>query len=47
MTTRTHTAAALALSLLMTLAVFASVDGLATPTPAGAQLAQVEQAHRA
>jgi hypothetical protein len=43
MTTRTHTAAALALSLLMTLAIFSGVSGLASPSHAGAQLAQAAQ----
>ena len=47
MTTRTHTAAALALSLLMTLAVFSGVSGLAAPSFAGAQLVQVAPASQA
>jgi hypothetical protein len=47
MTTRTHTAAALALSMFMTLAVFSGVNGLSAKTPAGAQLAQLEQVSRA
>ena len=47
MTTRTHTAAALALSLFMTLAVFSGVNGLASTPHASAQLAQVEQAPKA
>ena len=47
MTTRTHTVAALALSLLMTLAVFSGVSGLASPSHAGAHLAQVAPAPQA
>ena len=46
MTTRTHTAAALVLSLVMTLGVFTSVTSLATAPQAGALLAQTDTAPR-
>jgi hypothetical protein len=40
--TRTAHAAALALSLVMTLAIFSSVSHLSSPSHAGAVLAQVQ-----
>jgi hypothetical protein len=43
MTTRTHTAAALVLSFVMTLGIFSSVTRLSSPQHAGAVLAQLEQ----
>ena len=46
MTTRTHTAAALVLSFVMTLGVFTSVASLASPPQAGALLAQTDTAAR-
>ncbi len=46
MTTRTHTAAALVLSFVMTMGLFTSVASLATPPQAGALLAQTDTAPR-
>ena len=42
MTTRTLHAAALALSLVMTLAIFSGVSQLSSPSHAGAVLAQIQ-----
>jgi hypothetical protein len=46
MTTRRHAAAAFVLSFVVTLGLFASVAGLATPPQAGALLAQTDSAAR-